>query len=177
MANQIDIYQAAIYVGTYAKYNNGSLFGKWLNLSDYASIEEFYEACAELHKDEHDPEYMFQDYEHIPENLVSECGLKKEFFEIRDAIIELSEDDQTAFYIWLDHESRDFSSGEIADLIQSFQDAYIGKYDSEEDYAREIIEDCYNLPEFALQYFDYEKYANDLFCDGYWIHDGYVFYR
>ena len=41
--------EARVYVGTYGKYNNGSLFGAWLDLSDYADKEEFYEACRELH--------------------------------------------------------------------------------------------------------------------------------
>ena len=26
--------EARVYVGTYGKYNNGSLFGAWLDLSD-----------------------------------------------------------------------------------------------------------------------------------------------
>lgn len=51
-----DFSQAAIYVGTYAKYNAGSLFGKWFDLSDFADKDEFLEACKELHKDEDDPE-------------------------------------------------------------------------------------------------------------------------
>lgn len=37
---------ASVYVGTYAKYNNGSLSGAWLNLSDYSDKEEFYEAAG-----------------------------------------------------------------------------------------------------------------------------------
>ena len=41
-----------VYVGTYNKYNNGSLFGKWLDLSDYPDKDEFLEACRELHEDE-----------------------------------------------------------------------------------------------------------------------------
>ena len=44
--------EARVYVGTYGKYNNGSLFGAWLDLSDYSDKEDFYEACRELHKDE-----------------------------------------------------------------------------------------------------------------------------
>ena len=55
--------EVKIYVGTYAKYNNGSIFGEWLTLGDYSDLEEFYEACRELHKDEEDPEFMFQDFE------------------------------------------------------------------------------------------------------------------
>ena len=62
--------EAKVYVGTYAKYNNGSLFGAWLDLSDYSDKEEFYEACRELHKDEEDAEYMFQDWENVPEGLI-----------------------------------------------------------------------------------------------------------
>lgn len=37
----------AIYVGTYGKYNSGSLAGAWLNVNDYESEAEFYEACRE----------------------------------------------------------------------------------------------------------------------------------
>ena len=46
---------ASIYVGTYAKYNNGSLFGKWLNLSDYANYDGLLTTMFELHSDESDP--------------------------------------------------------------------------------------------------------------------------
>lgn len=71
----------SIYVGTYAKYNNGSLFGKWVNLTDFTSKEDFYKYCYELHKDEHDPELMFQDYEYIPENCIGESWLDEQIFD------------------------------------------------------------------------------------------------
>ena len=29
--------KARVYVGTYKEYNNGSLFGEWMNLADYKS--------------------------------------------------------------------------------------------------------------------------------------------
>ena len=38
--------EARVYVGTYGKYNNGSLFGAWLDLSDYSDKEDFYEAAG-----------------------------------------------------------------------------------------------------------------------------------
>lgn len=47
-----------IYVGTYSKYNNGSIDGKWITISDYNTYEEFVDACRELHSDESDPEFM-----------------------------------------------------------------------------------------------------------------------
>lgn len=73
MKNLIENYQdAAVYCGTYAKYNDGSIAGEWMKFSDYSNSEEFFTACAELHKDEEDPEYMFQDSEYLPDFLYSE---------------------------------------------------------------------------------------------------------
>jgi hypothetical protein len=71
----------SVYVGTYAKYNNGSIEGKWLNLTDYSNIEEFYEACRELHNDEEDPEFMFQDYEGIPKEHIDESWINEKIYE------------------------------------------------------------------------------------------------
>jgi hypothetical protein len=74
-------YQPKIYVGTYAKYNSGSLFGEWIDLTDFNDITEFYNYCYKLHKDEHDPELMFQDWEYIPKNCIGESFLDKAIFE------------------------------------------------------------------------------------------------
>ena len=60
---------AKVYVGTYKKYNEGSLKGGWLNLADYASYGDFLKACKSLHKDERDPEFMIQDNEGFPDGL------------------------------------------------------------------------------------------------------------
>lgn len=171
----VTLSEARVYVGTYNKYNNGSLFGKWLDLSDYSDKDEFLEACRELHKDEEDPELMFQDIENIPEALISESWLSEKFFELRDAIEKLSETEQEAFFVWCDHHNSDISEEDADDLVSSFEDEYQGEYKDEEDYAYEIVEECYDLPEFAKTYFDYEKFARDLFMCDYWFDDGFVF--
>ena len=173
--NTIDLSEAKIYVGTYAKYNNGSIDGKWLDLSDYSDMEEFMKACAELHKDEPDPEFMFQDWEHIPDDLIGESWLSDKFFDIRDVMDDLSDTEQEAFLVWCNYGSHSLTSKDINDLISSFRDDFQGKYDDEEDYAYEIVTGCYDLPEFALSYFDYEKFARDLFMCDYWFDDGFVF--
>ena len=147
---------ARVYVGTYAKYNNGSLYGAWLDLSDYSDKEEFYEACRELHEDEEDSEYMFQDWENVPEGLIGESWISENFFALRNAVEDLSEEDAD-------------------DLIKAFQDEYIGQYDDEEDFATQIVAECYELPDFAETYFDYQRFARDLFMCDYWFDDGFVF--
>ena len=173
----IDIQDAQIYVGTYAKYNDGSLFGKWMQLSDYSDLEEFYDACKELHKDEEDPELMFQDWEEIPEGLIGECWLSENFFDLRDAMDSLKDDQPEAFMMWCNHGSYDISSEDAHSLLSKFKDEYQGKYDSEEDFAYQYVENCYDLPEFAKTYFDYEKFAQELFSTDYYFEDGYVFRR
>lgn len=166
---------ASVYVGTYAKYNNGSLSGAWLNLSDYSDKEEFYEACRELHKDEEDVEYMFQDWENVPEGLIGESWISENFFALRDAVEDLSDTEQEAFFVWCNYKCHDLSEEDADDLIKAFQDEYIGQYDDEEDFATQIVAECYELPDFAETYFDYQRFARDLFMCDYWFDDGFVF--
>ena len=173
----VTLSEARVYVGTYNKYNSGSLFGKWLDLSDYSDKDEFLEACADLHKDEQDPEYMFQDYENIPETLFSESSLSEKFFELRDATENMDETVQEAFFIWCEDANKDFNKEDADSLVSAFTNDYIGQYDSEEDYAEEYIREIQDLSDFVLQYFNYAQYATDLFYSGYWFKDGFVFYR
>ena len=167
--------EARVYVGTYGKYNNGSLFGAWLDLSDYSDKEDFYEACRELHKDEEDAEYMFQDWENVPENLIGESWISENFFTLRDAVEKLCDTEQEAFFVWCNYKSHDLSEEDADDLVRDFQDEYQGQYDDEEDFAYQIVEECYDLPEFAKTYFDYKQFARDLFMCDYWFDDGFVF--
>ena len=67
-----DLNEARIYVGTYAKYNNGSSQGEWVELSDFYDLDGFMERCAGIHEDEEEPEYMFQAWEEIPDGLIDE---------------------------------------------------------------------------------------------------------
>ena len=154
--------EAKVYVGTYAKYNNGSLSGAWLDLSDYSDKEEFYEACRELHKDEEDAEYMFQDWENVPEGLIGESWISENFFALRDAVEDLSDTEQEAFFVWCNYKSHDLGEEDADDLVRDFRDEYLGQYDDEEDFAYEIIEECYDLPEFAKTYFAYFQERADL---------------
>lgn len=175
MENQIDITEARVYVGTYYKYNNSSLYGKWLELSDYSDSDEFYEACQELHKDEEDPEFMFQDYENIPDGLINESWISDELFNILETLRDMDKDLLEPFLIWCNNQHKRFADEDIDDLISSFKEDYIGKYSSEEHFAGELIDLRDDLNEFAKRYFDYEAFANDLFSSEYWFEDGYVF--
>ncbi|MFJ1267919.1 antirestriction protein ArdA [Legionella lytica] len=49
------------------------------------------------------------------------------------------------------------------------EESYHGVYDSEVDFASQLLQDCYGgqeLPNGLLNYFDYDAFAPDLFmCD------------
>lgn len=80
---------ARVYVGTYKKYNNGSIAGKWIDLSQFKNYDDFVAECRRIHKDERDPELMIQDYESFPDGL--SCGewiCEDEFNDIIQALNE-----------------------------------------------------------------------------------------
>lgn len=173
--------EAKIYVGTYSKYNNGSIAGAWLDLSDYSGKEEFYEACAELHSDETDHEFMFQDHENIPKELITESSIADSVFQLIEAVSDLDDDRQEAFFIWANNRNADLKNEEPAELIEQFDELYQGHYDGydvEKDFAEYITEelDLLNgMAEDLKYYFDYQAYGRDLFISDYWEEDGHVF--
>lgn len=155
----------AVYVGTYNKYNCGSIYGEWVDLTAFDDYDDFISYCHKLHSDEKDPELMFQDYENFPSIWYCESGFNEETFNL---IIEYSEaDDKDAVDSYISY----FGTFSLSD----FSDRYLGYWDSKSDFAYNIIEDCYELPPFASLYFDYDRFANDLFCTDYCYSDGYVF--
>ena len=91
----MDLSEARIYVGTYAKYNNGSLQGEWVELSEFYDWDGFMERCAEIHEDEEEPEYMFQAWEEIPDGLIAESHLEETFFELRDELDRLNDTERS----------------------------------------------------------------------------------
>ena len=94
-----------IYVGTYGIYNNGSLYGKWFDLSDYTDSDELFKDCYEYHRNEFfssgcRPELMFQDWEYIPSFLISESNLHQDTFKYFEAVSEMDDDRAEAFEIY-----------------------------------------------------------------------------
>lgn len=175
MKPRYNLEEACIYVGTYAKYNNGSINGAWINLSEVRSYEEFKDRCREIHADEEDPEFMFQDWENIPQGMISESYFGPRYFDLRDALREMGEAEEGAFWTWAEEKGIDFSE-RVDDILRRFSDEYIGgTYSSEEEFAEELVRQNENLSDFALYYFDFARYAVELFRFDYWFSNGYVF--
>lgn len=162
----------ALYVGTYHKYNEGSIFGAWFDLTKFYDYDDFIEACRVLHGDEEDPELMFQDFMYFPEQWYSEGYFTEELFNKIIEFAELDENDREAYRTFLN------CIDSKAD-IQDFRNAYCGEFASEEEYAT-----CFMMQEYPEiyngpwgMYFDFKAYAEDLFATDYTLEDGFVFRR
>ncbi|MDR6489340.1 antirestriction protein [Chryseobacterium vietnamense] len=164
---------ASIYCGTYAKYNNGSLYGKWFNLGDYSDYDELLTVMYELHSDESAPEFMLQDYENCSFfeklGLVGESYLSNEIFEIAEEIND-SGYDLDIFEAYLNCIGRmDFQN--IYDGVINY---YMGEYSDDETFAQYILEE--NIPDSLPNYIyiDWEATARNLMYD-YFESNGHYF--
>ena len=166
-----ELEEPSLYVGTYGKYNGEmGIWGKWISLVKCGDYNTFMEVCHTLHADEEDPELMFQDYEYFPEQFYSECGMDESTF---DKIMEWYDmDDKDAYSAYLD------ATGD-AD-VEHFRERYMGEWKSEEDFAEHIVSECYDIDRSMgslAMYFDYGRFARDLFIEDYYYDGTYVFRR
>ena len=154
---------ASVFVGTWAKYNEGlSLDGAWLNIETFSDSDEFNEFCKLLHNDENDPEFAILDYQNIPKHFDSEDVFNSddlfEFFENYD---EHQRDVICAYWDEID------ASAEPKTIINEY---YIGDYDSSADYSRQV--EYEQVPKEYHYLIDmipddaFENYDNVVFADG-----------
>ena len=171
------VLEVKIYVGTYEKYNNGSIEGAWIDLTDLDK-DEFYNLCREIHPDEIDPEFMFQDTDtesKILRDLISESGIDEDFWSLKDEMKELSEDALEAFEIYV-------NNGYNPE-IRNFEDSYftyIDSYNINEalgEYWMDMTGDLMEMPKHLQCYFDFEAFGRDLLINYYWEENGHIFSR
>lgn len=174
MAN-LNILDAQIYVGTYAQYNEGSLFGKWFKLYDYHDAKELFDDVRDFHNEEDDPEFMVQDYEGFPEEFYGESMGEKDLQQVYD-FFEAIEDvnDTEALEAFIEAYGHDLS--DIDDVIRQFKNSYIGEWDSEVDFVEQDIETNYEIPPVLQGYIDYQSMWDAIYRYDYTFHNGYMFY-
>lgn len=160
----------AVYVGTFGKYNNCSVCGLWVHPSTFEDFDGFVTFCKAIHADEgaNECELMIQDFDNYPAISVDEVPNEQDFDDMNEYVELCNEYNKEAVdtYVQLDYK------------LSEFADRYEGEYDSEEDFARILVDECYDLDEkmgnFAT-YFDYAHFARDLFMGDYIYDNGFVF--
>lgn len=157
-----------IFVNTWGNYNeNGADHGQWITLPmDPEELEEVLDNIAAAMGDM-DPEWFINDYEWTIE---TELGDVNEM----DNIQEWNERCQEADNL------EEWEAEEVAAAIEAYGYSFAEALERQqrgcfifyagqdlEEVAEALINECYDLPEFALRYFDYDAFARDLSYDGY----------
>lgn len=169
-AHEADNDSPSLYIGTYGKYNGGSLRGLWVDLSSFDSAEDFWQFCRDLHADEDDPEFMAQDFQNFPEMLYSESPDTETIEKIINLFTEYDDNEREAIFEYWDEIDGRAEASDILDKL-----AYNGDFS---DYAAEMADEqlaCANCEDWVKNYFDYAAFERDLRYD-YNITTNYVFY-
>lgn len=144
-----------IYIACLASYNEGILHGCWISANQ--SVEDIEKEIYEMLDEspiEDAEEWALHDYSGFGDIELSE-------YEDLETIVGYAE------FI---SEHGDLGIAVIAaygfdEAKKMIEDDYHGAYDSEVEFAEQIIDECYGeiLPDNLAGYFDYQAFARDLF--------------
>ena len=126
--------QNSVYVGTYGKYNAGSLVGFWADLEDYADYDDFLKDCLEFHSDEADPELMFQAWQcELSGDYITECHIDPDLWDFLD----LEDCQKEIVIIYSEIADGDLS---LEDLIEQATERYAGCHTNHEEFVIDHLE-------------------------------------
>lgn len=153
----------AVFLNTWGNYNeNGADGGFWVDLP--CNLDEVLEQLAESTGEEVDEmEVFINDTDIDGINLeISEYDSIENLNEIAEQLQDLDEYDIEKICAICEAYNNDIQ--EAIENIDSY--TYYANM-TLEDVAYELVDECYDLPEFAKTYFDYAAFARDLGFDGY----------
>ena len=107
-------------------------------------------------------------------NLIGESWISESLWQY----MELEEDEKEPFMIYVNNIGCDLD--EFDQVYENFQECYSGSWnenwsDPRLNFAENLFDEVYEVPENIQPYIDYEKFSNDLFMSDYWEVDGHVF--
>lgn len=150
-----------IYVACLAAYNNGKLHGRWIDANQDA--DEIFEHIKAMLAESPEPdaeEFAIHDYEYFHGLNIHEYTGIRELALLAELIGRHGE----PFALWVDYHG---IAGELTEESEEeFQDAYIGEYDDQADFAQE---NAYHdeIPDALERYIDWDSWGRDLLIDGY----------
>jgi len=133
-----------IYVADLEAYNNGRLVGEWLDLTDYNDADELMDAIQDVLKKSGGEEYAIHDYENLPRSMYSEYMGARDFAELYE-MMDLAKENDLPLDVVMDI---------VSQFDRSALDEFTGVYDSEQDFAEQLVEELglenFNSPEYYV---------------------------
>jgi antirestriction protein len=150
--------EAKIYVADLAAYNSGILHGVWIDdLVDLDAIHEKVTAMLESSPVDDSEEYAVHDHEGFGELTISEFSSITSINQVALFLNEYPECGDIVF---------NYCNGDIDEANRMMNDCYLGKYESVEDYAQQIFEECYSVPSVLKYYICWERLGRDMLLNG-----------
>lgn len=155
-----------VWIGSLADYNNGTLHGDWVNAA--VDDEELIAAAQRILATSEEPdaeEYAIFDYDDFGDFKVEQYEQLSLVARVARGIQEHGD----AFAAWAQLHDAD------PDMLDAFEDSYLGEYDSPEDWAREIadegaieqrIEYTFGVSLASYICFDAAQFAQDAWLGG-----------
>jgi antirestriction protein len=149
-------YSPEIYIACLASYNNGILYGKWID-ADQSSEDLEVEIQEILAKSPtaNAEEWAIHDYSDFDDIKLSEYEDLETISEVAQNIVEHGE-----LFIELYKDTYD-----IANSLDMIENRFIGTYDSVVEYLEETT-DLSEVPQHLQYYIDFEHMARDLELGG-----------
>ena len=152
------ISEIQIYVACLAAYNNGILHGEWIDATQsFGEMKDAVKSMLVASPIEDAEEYAIHDHEGFEGCSIGEFSSLETVHEFASFIEEHGE---------IAHDLLAHFSGCTEEASKALEDSYLGEYDSVEDYARELTESCYTIPNNLEFYIDYEAMARDMEMSG-----------
>lgn len=150
-----------IYIANLAAYNDGYLMGKWVSLP--IGAEKLNKVLNEIKGPYFELEYAIHDYECFVNGIEIDEYTNIDYLnDITNKLECLDEYDLEKVCAYIE-----VCGGTIENALENINNCEYYSNTTLIDYAYDLIDECYNLDEFAKAYFDYEKFALDLSYDGY----------
>ncbi|SDB87315.1 Antirestriction protein [Raineyella antarctica] len=159
-------YHPRIWIASLADYNAGILHGRWVDATQ--DPDDLEAAAREILTSSHEPsaeEYAIFDYDEFGSYRVQEYDRLEDVSLIARGIAEHGD----VFAVWAE-----LHDGDPA-MMASFEDAYLGTYDSAEQWAEQLLDDegipqllDKAIPDDLRNYvsIDYEAWARDAQISG-----------
>lgn len=162
-----------VFVENGKVYREGGMRGKWFELP--MTEDELVEAFAEIGVEYSENlvlnrDYTITDYE-------NECNFEVGDYEPIELLNDIADRlDHVQDMVWL-QAYMDETGESLDEAMDRYEDNSVFYPNCDlVDLAYQIVNDDYELEEFARRYFDYEAFARDLGYDGYVEYEGGVLY-
>lgn len=137
-----------------------------MTLGDFSDMDEFLCSCSERFPDEPAPEYRYVRWENIPDTLITREWLCPNFFEVRDALEQLEEDDTDCFLKWCGRYGYDLRNDNPYLLVAHYRNLF-GESTTPVSWLPDTEDDCCTCSYIPEEWLGHGLLRQEIFGDDY----------